>query len=957
MNKSLVYISALVFFCVSFQSLQAQTIPFRSFSIEQGLSESVAHDLIQDQSGYIWVATGYGLNRFDGIRFQPYYEEQGLADNQVNAVFEDRSNRLWVGTDSGISILENDTLITPAYLEPVSHTSVQGIFQDMEGNFWLSTDGNGIWKLDQDYRLTNVTDQSGYRFAHGRSIAQTADGTIWVATEEGLMRINRDQIRIYRQRDGLPDERIRDVVVDHDDHLWVATYSGLAIMTDGQFEIYDSRHGLINERIQTITLTGPHQFWLGTENGASFFDGEQFRNFTAEQGLSATIIYSTLMDREGNIWLGTLGNGVNLYTGDIFQNYTVDNGLLNNVVNGFEEDSEGNIWIGMYGGGLIRLEDDEMVRIGEEKGLTDNKVYTMFADSQNRMWIGTREGLFIYENGSVSQVSAEQFPFQVIRKIGEIDNEYWIATYKDGLIRYDGEIIEQYNTENGLLNNTVMDYEVDDEGNIWIATYGGVAVFDGTSFRHFTVADGLPSNGVIHIHIDHNGDKWLSTFKGIARISENEVTPISGTGANETIAYFIFQDDENRYWVGTNRGLFNVKPEQLFNASNRRELLKSYKLYNQNHGLVANELNAGASLVASDGTVWLGTVEGLSHFFPDRIRENNTPPGLEIENVRIGGVDVTQKSGSIFEFDQNLFEVSYSGLSFESPDQLIYEYRMRGLDEGWQVTQERSVRYPSLSPNEYRFEIRVYNADGIQSEKTAAFSFTVLPPFYLSWWFLGLTVAVGVGLILFYYQYFKVSKQVDIERMRVQIASDLHDDVGSSLTELALQTDFLQAVETNPELKDTLQQIGDQSRKIVSSLDDIVWSIDSRNDTAGDLTDRMQDYVNHIFKNGEISTTYNFDNLDMDEKLPVNVKENVYLIFKEAVNNIVKHSETEKVEISFSFEGKNYDLEVKDYGKNRKKMKKSGQGLRNMQLRADRIDAKLEIETDNGFSVNITGSI
>ncbi|MEX2436455.1 MAG: two-component regulator propeller domain-containing protein, partial [Balneolaceae bacterium] len=181
MNKSLVYISALVFFCVSFQSGQAQTIPFRSFSIEQGLSESVAHDLIQDHSGYIWVATGYGLNRFDGIRFQPYYEEQGLADNQVNALFEDRSNRLWVGTDSGISILENDTLITPAYLEPISHTTVQGIFQDREGNFWMSTDGNGIWRLDTEHNLTNVTDQFGYQFAHGRAIAETADGTIWVA--------------------------------------------------------------------------------------------------------------------------------------------------------------------------------------------------------------------------------------------------------------------------------------------------------------------------------------------------------------------------------------------------------------------------------------------------------------------------------------------------------------------------------------------------------------------------------------------------------------------------------------------------------------------------------------------------------------------------------------------------------------------------------------------------------
>lgn len=937
---------------------RAQTIPFRTFSIEQGLSESVAHDLLQDHKGYIWVATGYGLNRFDGIRFQPYYEEQGLADNQVNALFEDRSNRLWVGTDSGISILEDDTLTTPDLYQALAHTVVQGIFEDGDRNFWFLTDGHGIWKTNGTHELVNITDQLGYRSTHGRSIAQTSDGSIWVGTQEGLMRINEDQIRVYRERDGLPDARIRDVIVDHDDHVWIATRSGLAVMVDGAFEIYDDRHGLQDVRIQSITLTGPHQFWLGTESGASYFDGESFTNYTAERGLSSTIIYSTLQDREGNIWLGTLGGGVNLFTGDIFQNYTVDNGLRNNVVNGFAEDSDGNIWVAMYGGGVIRFEGDEIVYIDENDGLTDNKVYTLFEDSQNRMWIGTREGLFIYANGSVNQVPPSQFPYQVIRKVMEIDNEFWIATYNDGLVRYNGnEVVDVYNTESGLLNNTVMDFKIGEEGNLWIATYGGVAMFDGTSFEHYTVADGLPSNGVIHIHIDHNGDKWFSTFKGIARLQEGDITAVSGSGQTETITYFTFQDEDLRYWIGSNRGLYHFKPDQFYSAGNRRELLKSFKLYNSNQGLVANELNAGASFVASDGTIWLGTIEGLSHFFPGKIRQNRTPPGIEIENIMIGGVDVTGRNGTVFPHDQNLFEVTYSGLSYEAPDQLIYEYRMRGLDADWQITRERTIRYPSLSPDDYRFELRVYNADGVMSEKTAAFSFSVLPPFYMSWWFFTLVLVAMVALILFLYRYFKVRKQVDIERMRVQIASDLHDDVGASLTELALQTDFLQAGEVNDEIRSTLKQLGEHSRKIVTSLDDIVWSIDSRNDTAGDLTDRMQDYVNHIFRNGAVEVVYHFEKLNMDEKLPVHVKENVYLIFKEAVNNVIKHSNADQVEITFSFRGKSYELLIHDNGDLKQNERKSGQGLRNIKMRAKRIGCTVEITSENGFTVYAKGSI
>ncbi len=168
---------------------------------------------------------------------------------------------------------------------------------------------------------------------------------------------------------------------------------------------------------------------------------------------------------------------------------------------------------------------------------------------------------------------------------------------------------------------------------------------------------------------------------------------------------------------------------------------------------------------------------------------------------------------------------------------------------------------------------------------------------------------------------------------------------------------FLQAVTTGDEVKKTLRQLGEHSRKIVNSLDDIVWSIDSRNDTAGDLTDRMQDYVNQVFVNGEISVFYDFENLRMHEKLPVDVKENIYLIFKEAINNIVKHSNASRIDINFSFSGKSYKLEIHDNGTEIKNDRKSGQGLRNIQMRADRIGSDVEIVSNGGFTVRATGSI
>lgn len=612
----------------------------------------------------------------------------------------------------------------------------------------------------------------------------------------------------------------------------------------------------------------------------------------------------------------------------------------------------------MYGGGISRFDGESFTHLGEADGLVDNKIFTLFEDSQQRLWIGTRDGLSVYENGRVRKLSADIFPFQVIRKIVEDDAGYlWIATYNDGVIRFDGENYRQYNTERGLLNNTVMDIKIDKEGTLWFATYGGVASYDGVSFNHFTISDGLPSNGVIHIHIDHNDELWFSTFNGIAKMEGGTIRSLVSDDQVGIISYFIIQDHDHRYWVGTNRGIYKFNPDQYFDADNRVDRIRSFKLFNVNQGLIANELNAGASLVAGDGTIWLGTVEGLSQFYPVRLQEKITPPGIEFEEIMVSGISASESENKMYSHDQNFVQISFTGLSYESPNQILYEYRMRGLDQGWQTTRERTVRYPSLSPNQYEFEVRAYNADGVRSNKTARFGFVIKQPFWLQWWFIMLIIVAVIGLILFYYRYFRATKQIDIERMRVQIASDLHDDVGSSLTELALQTDFLRAGEIGDELRDTLQQLGDQSRKIVSSLDDIVWSIDARNDTAGDMTDRMQDYINHIFRGDEPVVYYNFEHLKMDEKLPVHIKENIYLIFKESVNNIAKHSNATKANITFSFNGKTFELLVRDNGTSFKTDRKSGQGLRNIKLRADRINADATIKNKEGFVVQVKGKI
>ncbi|MDX1671805.1 MAG: triple tyrosine motif-containing protein, partial [Balneolaceae bacterium] len=345
-----------------------------------------------------------------------------------------------------------------------------------------------------------------------------------------------------------------------------------------------------------------------------------------------------------------------------------------------------------------------------------------------------------------------------------------------------------------------------------------------------------------------------------------------------------------------------------------------------------------------------GSVGGLTQFDPELDRTNPVAPKVHIQEVWISGESVVDKRSLEVGSDNRNITVGFVGISFTAPEQIVYEYRLRGSGESWQHTRQRSVRYSALLPGDYSFQVRARSNDGVWSDR-ASLDFTVLAPFWMQWWFIILVLLVLSGVVAFIYHYYRIKKMVEIERMRVRIASDLHDDVGSSLTEIALQSDFLQTADIREDIKQSLSQIGEQSRKVVNSLDDIVWSIDARNDTLGDLTDRMQDYVNNVLSNKKVS--YHFEDLNMSEKLTVPIKENIYLIFKEAVNNIAKHSNADRVDIELSNNNGSFEMIISDNGRGNKPVKRSGHGLRNMKMRANRIDADINFTNDTGFTVHV----
>jgi len=928
-----------------------QTLPFRTYSIEKGLSEAVVNDLMQDSQGYLWIGTSYGLNRFDGVQFKNYYSEDGLLNNKVFSLYEGKKGGIWIGTGGGVNVLRADSIYTMPELKPLESSTILDIYQDHQGDFWFATDGQGVWHMTGDRKLIQYDEQNGVGDNRVRAMTEDNNGAMWFATRSGLTKFKDGTFRTYTVNDGLADDKLRDLALTGHDTLWVATAGGLCRVKDQNIRCYTKKDGLVNNRIQSISKDNAGNLWLGTEEGASYFKNGKFTNYTAKEGLANNIIYATYYDREGNIWFGTFGGGISIFLGDHFKSYTEDQGLPNNVITSITEDESGQHWIGTYGGGIAKIKNDQFVTYNTQDGLVDNKVYTVTSGADNSLLIGTRWGFSIFDQKKFRNFDEHRLPYRKVRAVlkPKHSSGIWLGTYGEGLLHYQDGKFKHISEEDGLSNNTILSLAETDDGSIWIASYGGVSRLesDGT-ITNYSIQDGLPNNGVLDILKDKSGYLWFATFGGIARLANGKFETITADdGLPDEVCYFIEQDDRGIFWIGTNKGVIRFD-YKAYTSDDEATRNRAFKLVTQNQGLVANEMNAGASFKDREGNLWFGSVSGLTKFNPDKERINEVAPTVHIESMQMSGENIPMNSDIEIGSDSYNITFEFIGISFSAPQQVLYKYRLKNSGEDWQQTKQRSVRYSTLPPGGYVFEVKAQNNDGRWSKEAAQISFTVLAPFWMRWWFIGLVLLVLIGILLFAYNYYRVKKMVEIERMRVRIASDLHDDVGSALTEIALQSDFLQTMNVSDDLQDSLQQIGSQSRKIVTSLDDIVWSIDARNDTVGDLTDRMQDYVNSVLPQKQIN--YHFDG-NMQEKLKVSLKENLYLIFKEAINNIAKHSNADKVDISLSTNGSGFAMHVKDNGKNPNKVRKSGQGLRNMKMRANRINANVSFNNNDGFEV------
>ena len=985
-----------LWFCTAGGLSRFDGYAFINFATENGLPDPAVNNLLEIRTGEYWLATNGGL-----VRFNP-------SGTPVNHVINANENLASAKMFSMVMTDDHDQSIS----------SANALLEDHEGNLWCGTN-KGLYRLERSSGVLTLhaIDLSIPKQYAAQSeilsLIEDTNGSLWVATPSGLYQRSRDgSTARYTKNDGLPTDYIQTLFIDDQKRLWAGTRdSGFFEFSTDRVnskvtitQSFNTRTGLPTGWIYELFETSDRKFWAATNEGLIEFhpdNKEGIRAYTNRNGLTYHEITALAEDLSGNLWLGTSTAGAMKLARKGFQTYDEQDGIA--VVNSIFEDQAG----GLCFRGAVIGDNRTSVFEGAQLDLlrsTRDVYYTRFGrfDGEHfswfkpdavpnfgwvseqltlqtrngEWWIGTSDGLYHFPAVTNFDHLKSAHPLaiyttkdglaapQVFRLIEDSHGNIWISTISsaiNGLARWNAATgkLEDLAKSPGLpssTNNLARIFGEDSAGNIWIGYSRGVARFRQGTFNFFSGNDGLPTGAIVKIYLDTKRRFWLASARsGLIEVENPDAvhpnfksfTTAQGLSSNELSV--ITDDLSGRIYVGGGLGLDQIDP-----ATGR-----------VNRFTTADGLASGAFLSAfrdRRGDLWFGTTSGLSRYTPTT-NETNEPLPILISGVQVAGskqsvsiLGAQQISLPDFSSSQNQVEIQYVGLSFGTGEVIRYQYKLEGVDTEWsQLTEQRIVNYANLAPHHYRFLVRALSSGGTISIGPASVSFTILAPIWRRWWFEVLAAIAVAGIVYSVFRY-RVARVLEVANIRTRIAADLHDDIGSNLTRIAILSEVAQSnlQDGSHPIAGPLKSIAEISRESVASMSDIVWAINPRRDTLLDLLQRMRKFTNGILIPRGIEFQFQAPELDYELKLGASVRRNVFLVLKEALNNAVRHSQCTSVLINLKIEGSWVVLTVQDDGVGFDPEKNGeGQGLSNLTKRARDSRGELQVNSLQGKGTEI----
>ncbi len=953
-----------------------------------GLPHNTVRAIAQTSNGYLWLGTENGLARFDGVRFENFGRENTpvLQDPNVQFLQTDSGGTLWVGTGNRLYAWDGRRLtqqnwpvgagdqtdrLLVARTNEVYFSTVQGCLvrgQRQPGGEWQwrssSPAGPCIFAVDaarKIWRLTlggNLWRMNGLEAERvdtprdiGLIIQMTADasGRLWLGTEQQLLAQTGDTFQTVDPPPGKNNFLVTEIYPTRDGALWVVADEHLWKWQGGDWRLDAGAWPDRKPALRRLLEDRDGSLWFGNYgHGLLRLDADgQMLTLTARNGLPGDLVRSLFQDREGNLWVGIDRGGLVKLRAKLFQPLGTDAGLSDPLTLSVCEDASGAIWTTTYGGGLNRWVDGKFTRFDLGPDGSPGYVFAVFPDRAGRLWVGTRDsGVFVRDHGEFQRpFPAHAIPAAVRAIFQDRAGNIWLGS-GDGVFRWRAGQLEKFSTDTELAHADVRAFAEDAEGGLWIGTQGnGLHRFKAGQQTALHTADGLPNEFVRSLFADREGALWIGLYdralfrwKGGRLARAVSVRDLPG----DVISDFE-EDDRGRLWFSTGLGLMRMTKADLNAVADGRESRAPFVAYNKFDGLPTVDFSGGvqpAGWHARDGRFWFTTSKGLISFLPASLTVNPLPPPVVVESLLVDNelfASSLDKGETILDLRNQLripagrtqFEFHFTALSYTAPDNVRFQYRLDGLEKNWiDAGMNRVATYNYLPPGNYQFEVRAANNDGVWNETGVSVAFELLPHFWQRWWFRAVIIAALIGFAWLAYNR-RMARLRELERLRLRIARDLHDDVGANLASVAL---IAEAMEKQPAFGDPadLKRIALQT---IDALRDIVWFIDPARDRLGDLVTRMRDTAPMLLT----GIKYDFEAVvpNPDLNLPPAFRRNVFPIFKETLHNIASHARARQVSIALDCRDGLLRLKVQDDGVGFDEQKIiPGNGLRNLRRRA-----------------------
>ncbi len=1002
-------IIALIAGCGSgvFAQLLAPTNPaaasadlvIRSWGAEAGLPQNTVNSIAQTRDGYLWLGTGEGLARFDGARFTVFGIREGLPSVNVQRLYADREGTLWIGTGGGgLGRMMRGRIETLAFPQGLLASDIiSALAEDSAGRLWVGTRaGLAQWDGTQfglEGALSHLNRTAINTFLADRK------GGMWIATaRQGLFEF-RDHT--LSERAGPPgDERILAycLLEDEASNIWASVGNGKVLcLRNGQWTRYNETNGLPFAYVTSLAQGTNGTLWAGSlDDGLYRFAEGRFSAVREQNGLSANDIRSLFSDREDNLWAGTRAAGLNRLSHRKIVSYGAAQGLTNAFTRSVAETADGTLWVGTYGGGLNTGGPGGFKpTVSEAPGFRYAFVDSVLATGDGSIWYGAGRGLFRLQAGRLANAYTNMswvHSGAVTALCDDRQGGIWIGTSESRLVHFaKGEFVE---FPHRVTRGPVVALAQQPDGYLWVGSEaGGLKRVRAGDDAVLAATNGLLSQAIRTLYLEAGGTLWIGTAGGgLARWHGGRITNFTtrqGLWA-DTISQIV-EDDYGNLWLGCSHGIFRVSKNELNDLADGKIKFVHPQVFGVNDGMPAEECSSGfspAGLKTRAGMICFSTVKGLVLLDP-RKQDNNAPaPQVLLEEVLVNGQVLSADSPATrmaggpdnsaatdAETAAHLtippggreVELHYTSIRFDAPENVRFRYFLVGLDQDWiESGTRRAAYYHHVPAGDFVFRVNACDADGVWSRAVTAIGITVEPYLWEKTWFRLAAGAAFLGLLAgvvrlaerrrYHRRLVLLETQHAVERERLRISQDMHDDVGSILTQVSQLSDLGQAENRDRgPAQGQFERIGHQARAAVQALDEIVWATNPKNDNLPRFAEYVCRFADECFEAAALRCWQEVPTDLPNLPLRADVRHDVFLAVKEALNNVLKHAGATEVWLRLELQGTLVRLGIEDNGRGFTpgQTASGGNGLENMKMRLEECGGRLELRSAPGQGTKI----